>query len=88
MARSLVFLVGLALAGCGGADAGNNASEPAGNEGQVPVLSEGEGADLANEAAADEAADMELFGGNAAAGEQPAGNAAGDGAANAAANAP
>ena len=67
--RLLACLAALALAACSGNGEVNGANEVAGNEGQVPVLSEGEGADLANEAAADEAADMEQFGGNAAAGE-------------------
>ncbi len=61
-----------ALAGCGGGD-GNvqvAANDAAGDAEGVPVmLTEAESAALADEAAADEAADMNLYGGNAAAGE-------------------
>jgi hypothetical protein len=69
-----LWLVVAALAGCGGGGDGNQAAFNAaaastGPEGELPVLSEQEQAALADEAAADEAADMDAFGGNAAAGE-------------------
>ncbi len=60
----------LALAGCGGETEANESAEAESNlAGEVPedavVLAQDP--ELANEAAADEAADMETFGGNAAA---------------------
>ena len=70
---ALALFLPLLLAACGGgrgeeAAATNNASIEAGD----PLLDNAAGidpADLANEAAADEAADMDVYGGNAAAGE-------------------
>lgn len=86
--RSIGWAALAALAaGCGGGDQGdgnrtapNEAAAAGPAEGETPVLNEDEGAALADEAAADEAADMDAFGGNAAAGET--GNAsAGEGGA-------
>ncbi len=66
----------LLLAGCGvGGDEGHNGAADAANEaaaeglGAMSGLNEAEAAALADEAAADEAADTSAFGGNAAAGE-------------------
>jgi hypothetical protein len=64
----------LLLSACGGGrEAGNASAEginvAAEGLGTVGGLNEGEAAALADEAAADEAADANLFGGNAAAGE-------------------
>lgn len=83
----IASLLLLALAACGGGGGGEG--NLAASTGSVdPPASEADlanAAALANEAAADEAADMEIYGGNAAAGETgnvaPAdmGNAAADG---------
>ena len=65
----MASLLLLATAGCGGGGEGN---ETAGTGSVDPPASEADlanAAALANEAAADEAADMEIYGGNAAAGE-------------------
>ena len=60
----------LSLAACGGGEgeANNAAGDPVA-EGEALLPSEAEIEQLPNEAAADEAADMNLYGGNAAAGE-------------------
>jgi hypothetical protein len=67
----------LTLAACGGTtdeDRANQAAANAANEAELAgapePLNDAEAEALASEAAADEAADMNLFGGNAAAGEQ------------------
>lgn len=80
------LVVAAALAGCGGGGEGANgqgAANDAEAEGLGHMLNEAEGAALADEAAADEAADTDLYGGNAAAGET--GNAVAGGTGNAAA---
>ena len=61
----------LLLAGCGSgaSDGGGNLYSDAAAEGESAIANEAEAAELANEAAADEAADTSLYGGNAAAGE-------------------
>ncbi|HEX8669232.1 MAG TPA: hypothetical protein VF727_12765 [Allosphingosinicella sp.] len=70
--RPAAFILPLLAAACGRGEgevaAANNASLEAGD----PLLDNAaqvDPADLANEAAADEAADMDVYGGNAAAGE-------------------
>jgi hypothetical protein len=73
--RYCVIALALTLAACGGngGGAGNEAAANAANEAELSgtpePLNEAESEALANEAAADEAADTNLFGGNAAAGE-------------------
>lgn len=69
----LAFGLSLALAACG--SGGEGGGEGAGNAAVPDMQAElAEDPNLANQAAAAEAADMELYGGNAAAGET--GNAA------------
>ena len=70
--RHLAVALAFGLAACGGGgenEAGSANGAAAGAEGEPLVLNEAEASALANEAAADEAADMNLYGGNAAAGE-------------------
>lgn len=68
-----LFMLLCACEGGGGGEGGNAAGEGANiaaeGLGTVGGLNESEAAALADEAAADEAADTNLFGGNAAAGE-------------------
>lgn len=70
--RSMLFVPAAllaALAGCGSGDDSNQAAAPAADA--VPTEDElARDAELANEAAADEAADMNNFGGSAAEMEQ------------------
>jgi hypothetical protein len=70
--RHLVLATALAIAGCGDQAkekaAANSSAEGADPAGEA-LLTGAEGANLADEAAADEAADVEAYGGNAAAGE-------------------
>lgn len=79
----IVPAAALMLAGCGGA--GNEAAGAESSntfnaaEGDPIVFNEAEGAALADEAAAAEAADTSLYGGNAAAGEAGTGAAASNG---------
>jgi hypothetical protein len=67
------LLLLLCACGSGGGEGGNAAADginvAAEGLGTVGGLSESEAAALADEAAADEAADANIFGGNAAAGE-------------------
>jgi hypothetical protein len=74
MAKHFVFMMILALAACGPSQTTDNA------QANAQGLAEGEALlaqdpNLANEAAAAEAADMATFGGNAAAGETNTTNA-------------
>jgi hypothetical protein len=68
-----LFSLALLAAGCGAAGEKGNAASGGANEveaaGEGLLPNEAEAAELANEAAADEAADMDMYGGNAAAGE-------------------
>ena len=66
-AASLV--INLSACGGGGGEADNVAGGDPVAEGEALLPNEAEAAELANEAAADEAADMNAFGGDAAAGE-------------------
>ena len=75
-ARFCAMALALTLAACGGTSdedranqAATNAAKEAELAGTPEPLNDAEAEALANEAAADEAADMNLFGGNAAAGE-------------------
>ena len=73
--KYLALLLMAGLAACSGRAGGNeaaaaNAANEAELAGTPEPLNDAEAEALANEAAADEAADMNLFGGNAAAGEQ------------------
>jgi hypothetical protein len=69
----VIALLPLHLLGCGGTDSGGNAAAEARNEaaaeGAAAPVGEADAAALAEEAAADEAADTNTFGGNAASGE-------------------
>jgi hypothetical protein len=73
IARAALALLPALAASCGGGDGNGVAADEAVSagaaEGDLPVMSENEQAALADEAAADEAADLDAFGGNAAAGE-------------------
>jgi hypothetical protein len=66
-----IAILPLLLLGCsaGAGNAATDATNEAAAEGAVAPISEAEAAALAEEAAADEAADADMFGGNAAAGE-------------------
>ena len=66
MVRPLIPALLLLLAACGGVEEANNQADVGGEvpPGQAELA---EDPNLANEAAADEAADIENFGGNAAA---------------------
>lgn len=66
---ALTALLLLAACGDGGTDGSNAAASNEAAEGEGTIVNEAEAAELANEAAADEAADTSLYGGNAAAGE-------------------
>ena len=69
-----MLLLALGLVACNDREGGNDAAANAANEAELAgapePLNDAEAEALANEAAADEAADTNLFGGNAAAGEE------------------